>query len=248
MSKLDHIKYRFGFTGTLDESLTNKLVLEGLFGAVNRVITTSELIEEGYAADFKIKAIVLKHSDVDKKMMAGATYQQEIAYLAGNEKRNKLLTNLTLGLKGNTLLLFNLVETHGKLLYQMFKDQAPDREIYFIHGGIDGKIRNDVRQKIEQSENAIIIASYGTFSTGINIKNLHNIVFGSPSKSRVRNLQSIGRGLRKSDTKDRAVLYDIADDLVWKKKKNHTIKHFVTRVKLYNEEKFDYKVYNMELK
>ena len=219
MSKLDHIKYRFGFTGTLDESLTNKLVLEGLFGAVNRVITTSELIEEGYAADFKIKAIVLKHSDVDKKMMAGATYQQEIAYLAGNEKRNKLLTNLTLGLKGNTLLLFNLVETHGKLLYQMFKDQAPDREIYFIHGGIDGKIRNDVRQKIEQSENAIIIASYGTFSTGINIKNLHNIVFGSPSKSRVRNLQSIGRGLRKSDTKDRAVLYDIADDLVWKKKK-----------------------------
>lgn len=248
MTKLDHVKYRFGFTGTLDESLTNKLVLEGLFGAVNRVISTAELIEEGYASELKIKALVLRHSDEDKKLMSKATYQQEIDFLVSNPKRNKVIVDLTLTLKGNTLLLFKLVESHGKILYEMIKKKAPDREVYFIHGGIDGKIRNEIREKIERSENAIIIASYGTFSTGINIKNLHNIVFGSPSKSRVRNLQSIGRGLRKSDTKDKAVLYDISDDLVWKKRKNHTIKHFVTRIKLYNEEKFDYKVYNMELK
>lgn len=248
MTKLDHVKYRFGFTGTLDESLTNKLVLEGLFGAVNRVISTAELIEEGYASELKIKALVLRHSDEDKKLMSKATYQQEIDFLVSNPKRNKVIVDLTLTLKGNTLLLFKLVESHGKILYEMIKKKAPDREVYFIHGGIDGKIRNEIREKIERSENAIIIASYGTFSTGINIKNLHNIMFASPSKSRVRNLQSIGRGLRKSTTKDKAVLYDIADDLVWKGRKNHTIKHFVIRIKIYSEEQFDYKIYNMELK
>lgn len=247
MTKLDHIKYRFGFTGTLDESLTNKLVLEGLFGAVVKVTTTAELIENKYAADFKIKAIVLKHTAEDKKRMAGCTYQEEIQFLTGHQKRNKVIANLSLSLKGNTLVLYNLVEDHGKPLYELIKNKAPDREVYFIHGGIDGEIRNDIRRTVEESENAIIVASYGTFSTGINIRNLHNIVFASPSKSRVRNLQSIGRGLRKSDTKDKAVLYDIADDLVWKKRKNHTIKHFVIRVKLYNEEKFEYKIYNMEL-
>ena len=248
MTKLDHVKYRFGFTGTLDESLTNKLVLEGLFGALNRVISTAELIEEGYASELKIKALVLRHSDEDKKLMSKATYQQEIDFLVSNPKRNKVIVDLTLTLKGNTLLLFKLVESHGKILYEMIKKKAPDREVYFIHGGIDGKIRNEIREKIERSENAIIIASYGTFSTGINIKNLHNIMFASPSKSRVRNLQSIGRGLRKSTTKDKAVLYDIADDLVWKGRKNHTIKHFVIRIKIYSEEQFDYKIYNMELK
>ena len=92
------------------------------------------------------------------------------------------------------------------------------------------------------------MASYGTFSTGINIRNLHNIVFASPSKSRIRNLQSIGRALRVSETKQSSRLYDIADDLSYKSSRNHTLLHFVERVKIYNEEKFPYKIYNIELK
>lgn len=247
MTKLDNVKYRVGFTGTLDDSLTNKLVLEGLFGAVVKVISTAEMIERKFASALKIKAIVMTHPKEDRKRLAGKAYQQEIDYLVSNTKRNKFITNLSLTLKGNSLVLFNLVEKHGEVLFNMMKEKAPDREIYFIHGDVDGKIRDDIRKKIEDSENAIIIASYGTFSTGINIKNLHNIVFASPSKSRVRNLQSIGRVLRISKTKDKAVLYDLADNLTWKKKKNHTIKHFVYRVQLYNEEKFEYKIYNMEL-
>lgn len=248
MTKLDHVKYRFGFTGTLDGSLTNKLVLEGLFGVVKQVTTTADLIEQKHLSQFKIKAIVLKYSDEIRKQIAKSTYQQEIDFLVGNDERNKIIRDLTLSLKGNTLLLFNYVEKHGQILHNMITDKAPDREIYFIHGGVDGEIRNEIRAKIEESENAIIVASYGTFSTGINIKNLHNIVFASPSKSRIRNLQSIGRGLRKSETKDSATLYDIADDLVWKTWKNHTIKHFVERIKIYSEEKFEYKIYNMEIK
>lgn len=248
MTKMDNVKYRFGFTGTLDGTLTNKLVLEGLFGAVKHVTTTAELIEQKHLSQFKIKTIVLKYSDEVKKQMAKSTYQAEIDFLVKNDQRNKMIRNLVLSLEGNSLLLFNFVEKHGQVLYDMIQSKAPDREIYFIHGGVDGEYRNEIREKIEQSENAIIIASYGTFSTGINIRNLHNIVFASPSKSRVRNLQSIGRGLRKSDKKAVATLYDIADDLVWKTWKNHTINHFVERIKIYNEEKFDYKVYNMEIK
>lgn len=248
MTKLDNVKYRFGFTGTLDGTLTNKLVLEGLFGVVKHVTTTAELIDQKHLSKFKIKAVILKYSDEIRKQMAKSTYQQEIDFLVGNTQRNKIIQNLVLSLEGNSLLLFNYVEKHGQVLYDMIKAKAPDRDIYFIHGGVDGEYRNEIREKIEQSKNAIIIASYGTFSTGINIRNLHNIIFASPSKSRVRNLQSIGRGLRKSEDKDTAYLYDIADDLVWKTWKNHTIKHFVERIKIYSEEKFDYKVYNMEIK
>jgi superfamily II DNA or RNA helicase len=101
---------------------------------------------------------------------------------------------------------------------------------------------------METENDAIVVASFGTFSTGINIRNLHNIIFASPSKSRVRNLQSIGRGLRQSAGKKMATLYDIADDLRHKKHMNFTLQHFVERVKIYNEEKFPFKIYNIGLK
>lgn len=246
MGKMENVKYRFGFTGTLDGTETHKLVLEGLFGPVRKVITTAELMEQKHVSDLRIKAIVLKYSDDVRKLMKGATYQDEMDYLVTHAPRNRFIKNLTLSLDGNTLLLYQYVDKHGKVLYDMLKDC--DRPTHFVHGGVDGEERDQIRAIVEQDRNSIIIASYGTFSTGINIRNLHNIIFASPSKSRIRNLQSIGRGLRKSDTKDSATLYDIADDLSWKSRKNHTIQHFVERIKIYNEEKFDYKIYTVELK
>jgi superfamily II DNA or RNA helicase len=105
-----------------------------------------------------------------------------------------------------------------------------------------------IRSIMEKENDAIVIASYGTFSTGINIRNLHNVIFASPSKSRIRNLQSIGRGLRQATGKDKATLYDIADDLRHKKRMNFTLQHFVERAKIYNEEKFPFKIYNIGLK
>ena len=106
---------------------------------------------------------------------------------------------------------------------------------------------DSVIDEIKESD-AIIVASYGTFSTGVNIRNLHNIIFASPSKSRVRNLQSIGRGLRLGENKEQAVLFDVADDFRIGKFANFTLKHFAERVKIYDEEKFNYKFYNIELK
>ena len=161
--------------------------------------------------------------------------------------RNNFIRNLTLSLNGNTLLLFQFVEKHGKPLYDNLKQLAPDRKIYFVSGEIGGEKREEIRKIVEQEENSIIVASFGVFSTGINIRNLHNIIFASPSKSRIRNLQSIGRGLRKSETKEIATLYDIADDMSWKSKKNFTLLHFLERINIYNEEKFNYKIYSVAL-
>ena len=243
LNKMTACKYRYGFTGTLDGTQTHKLVLEGLFGPVMQVIQTKELIENKTLSDFRIKAIVLKYPEEVCKEMKQAKYQDEIKFLIQNKKRNQFIKNLTISRRGNTLLLFQLVEKHGKVLYDLIK--TDDRKVFFIHGGVSAEEREEVRAITEKENNAIIIASYGTFSTGINIRNLHNIIFASPSKSKIRNLQSIGRGLRKSETKSIATLYDIADNLSYKSYHNHTLKHFAIRIKMYNEEEFSYKLYNI---
>ena len=244
MTKMDNTKYRFGFTGTLDGSQTHKWVLEGLFGPSYKVTQTQELIERGYLSKLQIKVLLLKHNEHQFN-----EYEEEIQYLITHDKRNNFIKNLSLDLKGNTLILFNRVETHGQPLYEMINSSAAkDRKIFFVYGGVDAEEREKVREITEKENDAIIVASYGTFSTGINIKNLHNIVFASPSKSRVRNLQSIGRVLRKGENKIKAVLYDIADDITYKSKKNYTLNHLIERIKIYNEEKFNYEIIQIDFK
>lgn len=241
-------KYRIGCTGTLDGTQTHRLVLEGLFGPVYQSTTTSDLIEKGQLADFKIKCLILKYPENVCKESKGWDYQAEINYIVSSKKRNEFIKNLILSLKGNTLVLFQLVEKHGRILYNLIKEEAKKRHVFFVYGGTDVEIRESIREITEKENDAIIVASYGTFSTGINIRNLHNVVFASPSKSRIRNLQSIGRGLRKGDNKDQATLYDISDDFRTGKFTNFTLKHFIERVKIYDDEKFDYKFYNIEIK
>jgi len=244
MTKMDNTKYRFGFTGTLDGSQTHKWVLEGLFGPSYKVTQTKELIEKGYLSKLQIKVLLLKHNEHQFN-----EYEEEIQYLITHDKRNKFIKNLSLDLKGNTLILYSRVETHGQPLYEMINSSAAkDRKIFFVYGGVDAEEREKVREITEKENDAIIVASYGTFSTGINIKNLHNIVFASPSKSRVRNLQSIGRVLRKGENKYQAVLYDIADDITYKSKKNYTLNHLIERIKIYNEEKFNYEIIQIDFK
>ncbi len=249
LEKMTKCPIRLGFTGTLDGTQTHKLVLEGLFGAVKKVTTTAELIEQKHLADFKIQAIVLKHIDSNKKEFSRAEYHDEIDFLVRNEARNNFISQLALHLKGNTLILYQFVEKHGKPLHEMITKQNIDnRHIFFVSGDVDVEDRELVRKITEKEDNAIIVASYGTFSTGINIRNLHNVVFASPTKSRIRSLQSIGRALRRGDNKEQATLYDIADDLSWKKAKNHTLKHFIERVGIYTSEKFDYKITSYQLR
>jgi superfamily II DNA or RNA helicase len=248
MTSLTDCAYRFGLTGTLDGTQTHRLVLEGLFGAVKQVTTTKELMDESKLANLKIKALVLKHQEDNCKAVKNFKYAEEIDYLVSSLSRNKFITNLTISLKQNTLVLYQFVHKHGEPLYKMIKDRAGDRKVFFVHGGVEADEREMVREVTEKEQDAIIIASYGTFSTGINIRRLHNIVFASPSKSKIRTLQSIGRVLRLGENKDQATLFDIADDLTYKSRKNFTIEHFVERMKIYNDEKFDYKIYTINLK
>ena len=241
-------KYRIGTTGTLDGTQTHKLVLEGLFGPVYKATTTSELIENKQLASFRIKCLVLKYPENVCKESKSWDYNTEIEYIVRNSARNEFIKNLALSLDGNTLILFQFVEKHGKDLHGIIKENAKNRHVFFVFGGTDVEVRESVRSITEKESNAIIVASYGTFSTGVNIRNLHNIIFASPSKSRIRNLQSIGRGLRLGENKEEAVLFDIADDFRIAKHVNYTLKHFIERVKIYDEEKFTYKFYNIDLK
>ena len=248
MNKLEKCKYRVGLTGTLDGTKTHKLVLEGLFGTVNKVVSTSELQEKKQLADLKIFCLILQHDKTARHFLKDKTYQEEMDYIVSNEKRNKYIRNLCLSLQGNTLCLFQYVEKHGMLLKQLIEEKADDKKVFFVYGGVEAEEREKIRFITEKSEGAIIIASYGTFSTGINMRNLHNIVFASPSKSRIRNLQSIGRGLRLKDNNSSATLYDISDDLTYNEKENYTLAHFRERINIYNEEDFNYEIHNVELK
>lgn len=240
--------YRIGTTGTLDGTQTHKLVLEGLFGPVYKATSTAELMEKGQLAAFKIKCLILKYDESICKQARDWDYQSEIDYIVKSKPRNEFIKNLVLSLKGNTLVLFQFVEKHGKELHALIKEHAKNRHVFFVFGGTDVEVRESVRAITEKEKDAIIVASYGTFSTGVNIRNLHNIIFASPSKSRIRNLQSIGRGLRLGDDKEEATLFDIADDFRVGKYTNYSLHHFVERVKIYDDEKFKYKFYNINLK
>jgi superfamily II DNA or RNA helicase len=243
-------KYRIGLTGTLDGTKTHKLVLEGLFGPVKQVTTTKQLIDKKQLAEFEIKCLVLKHDEDIAKELREKTYHEEIDYLISNEKRNKFIKNLAVSLQNNTLVLYQMVDKHWQILYDLIREtkNIGERKVFFVHGGTDTTDREEIRKIMEIENDAIVVASFGTFSTGINIRNLHNIIFASPSKSRVRNLQSIGRGLRQAEGKDIATLYDIADDLRVGKHMNFTLKHFVERTRIYNEERFPFKIYKIGLK
>ena len=244
MTKLGNAKYRYGFTGTLDGTQTHKWVLEGLFGPSYKIIKTDELMKKGHVATLDINVLLLKHPPNKFE-----TFEDEIQYIITHNKRNNFIRNLALDLKGNTLILFARVEGHGEPLYNLINTNSIiERHVFFVHGGVATEDRERIREITESENNAIIVASYGTFSTGINIKNLHNIIFASPSKSRIRNLQSIGRVLRKGSNKSKATLYDIADDISYKSRRNYTLNHLIERIKVYNEENFNYDIVNIPLK
>lgn len=247
MNKSYNAEYRYGTTGTLDGTQVHKLVLEGLFGPVHRVTTTAVLQEKKQLASLDIDIIVLKHNEESRKNLVNATYQEEIDFIVSHYNRNKFISNLALSLEGNTLVLFNLVEKHGKVLRGLIEDKIDDgRKLFYVSGETKTNDREAIRNIVETQTDSIVLASLGTFSTGINIRNIHNIVFASPSKSQIRVLQSIGRGLRLSDDGRTTKLYDIADDLR-SGKPNYTLLHSAERAKIYNREQFKHKLTEIKI-
>jgi len=246
LTKCVNANYRYGLTGTLDGTQTHKLVLEGLFGPHINITTSKELIDRGDLANISIDILLLKHKDEHCKEVSKMKYQDEVDWIVTSSRRNNFIKNLAIDLKGNTLVLFQYVEKHGEPLFRLINEASDDtRKVFYVSGKTPADTREEIRAITESESNAILVCSYGTFSTGINIVNLHNIIFASPSKSQIRVLQSIGRGLRKS-TLDTTV-YDIADDLHWKSNKNYTLNHSAERVKIYSKERFKFKIHEVKL-
>ena len=251
---MENTRYRFGTTGTLDDNELNKATIEGLFGKRYQSTTTRELIDGGHAADIKIKCIVLRYpedvrkeyhkaiTDAKTKQKRKRTYAEEVDFLIDYEQRTNFIKNLALSLDGNKLVFFRLVD-HGKKLYEGLKDSS---NAFYIDGSV--KDRETIRKAIEEEENAILVASLGTTSTGVSINRLHHMIAASPSKSKIKVLQSIGRMLRQHKEKKHAILYDIVDDLSYGKQKNYTLLHFEERARIYDAEQFDYKIYTVGLK
>lgn len=264
MEKLDHCRYRIGLTGSLKNSKSNKISLVGLFGRLTEAITTRELIDSGRATDLKIKVVVIKYSkdyaktfnehvreavydeDGKRKWSYKYAYPREIKVLTESNRRNKFIVNLVGKMTSNTLLLFK-THVHGEELLKLLKRHLPDRKVYFVTGLVKPEEREEIRKNAELEDNCIILATFKTFSTGINIKNLHNIIYGVPIASEYTNIQSIGRAIRLLLGKSIATLYDIADDITHGKRKNYALKHMEERLQQYSSEKHDFKLINIKI-
>jgi superfamily II DNA or RNA helicase len=240
-------EYRIGTTGTLNNCLADVNQLIGLIGPVSKLNTTKELINKGQISDIKIKCLVLRYDEKTSYSIKKFTYQNEVKFLVSNKQRNVFIKNLAISMKNNTIILCNYIE-HMKMLYELITQSKHlgDRKVYLVYGAIEAERREEIRKLIETEENSIIIGSSAIMGTGISIKSLHNIIFASSGKSKIRTLQSIGRSLRLHESKHHAVLYDICDDLSYKKHTNFSVKHFMERIKLYNQEQFDYKLINVK--
>ena len=259
LEKMTNVEYRFGFTGTLDEDETpiDPLVLEGLFGPIKQVVTTRELIEDGTLADFKVKFLILKHTGDNakaihtfskKKANKKKAYQNEIKFLDSHEARTDFICNLAKSQVGkNGLIFVNKVEDHGHKIYEKLRG-INSHTTHYIHGKIKVDERERIRAEFEEHTDNIAIATYGTTSRGVNIVNLDYIIFAHSSKSKYRNLQSIGRVLRRGEGDSKAVLYDLTDDLTFMNNSNYSIEHFKKRVELYSKEGFEYSIHKFNLR
>ena len=245
MEKTTKVKNKIGLTGSVKSGTLSKLTLKGLFGRHRKLISIEEAQDKKIIRKFEIKILILKHDPIQWKM----DYPTEKQFLFDADRRNDYIKNLLLSLKGNTINLFDKVDGHILPFHKYLQDHMPpDRDLHLVYGGVETDERNEIRALTEGAENVIINATYGTFSTGINIKRIRNIVLSSPTKSKIRILQTFGRALRISEDYDIATMYDIADDLRTTNFGNNiTLNHLLERVKLYNQENFPYKIYNIAL-
>lgn len=269
--KATEVAWRTGWTGSLKEASIVGIQMEGLIGPIHKITDTHTLMKAGVVADLTIQIVRFNYPESlvkqlteylnNKKRLTGSgknVYTDEIKFLESNYERNKTIVNMAATFKSTGLLLYTHI-AHGKALYEMVRKMYPKRDVYRIDGSC--VIRNDekfpnfeqLKPIVEKEKDAILICSFGVFSTGISIKNLHYVFFTVPIKSYVRTIQSIGRGLRISETKKSVQLIDIVDDLCTKtkagktKKENYAFKHFRERFNMYSEQQFKYNLLSINI-
>lgn len=245
MNKLIVCPDRVGLTGTLKDMKTHELALKGMFGPITQVTTTKELMDQKLVSDMSIRMLQLKYNAEDIRACKGLNYQEEISFLINHEKRNNYIAKLAATLPGNTLVIFSRIE-HGQTLTSLIEGYTTDRPIRYVAGSTAKDEREVVRQLAEETS-IIIVASLGVFSTGVNIRNLHNLVFAHPTKSKIKVLQSVGRVLRKADDGRGATIFDVVDDLKSGNRDNFALRHATERFKHYQNEQFNYKITSIDL-
>jgi superfamily II DNA or RNA helicase len=231
-------EYRIGFTGTMEDAQSDRLVIEGLLGPTVELVKLIDLIDREIVARLKVECSLLQYPDNVKKKM---NYQDEINFLVNYEDRTKWISKLAGKLSGNVFVLFSRVE-HGKNIVKQIKEMYPEKETYIVYGDVKTDERNKIRHLLEGKTNIIVVASYQVFSTGISVRNLHHAILAGPTKSKKRLLQSLGRVLRLHQSKQFATLWDISDDLQVGKSKNITLKHFLERMNIYINQEFKYRM------
>ncbi len=247
IEKATEVQYVFGMTGSLKDSKTSVKTLVGLFGSVFETATTKELMDRGIVSNLVIRVIVLDYGDEDRQAASGMAYHDEMMFLTRHEKRNRILVELAAALKQNVLLMFFYVDDHGKILYRVAEELASHKTLHYVDGKVEAEAREKIRAAYELSDDNLGIVSYKTFSTGITISNLMHIILGSPSKSRVRNLQTIGRGLGLHENKNKLIAYDFVDDLRHQGVANYTLKHFEERLVIYYQQGFEVEIHRVKV-
>ena len=250
-------QWRLGLSGTYPDAKTaDWYTIVGSLGPIKKFTTYKELQEKGHIAGLKIYTIILKYPLRVKRecyIKAGDDYQAQNDFIYGLKSRNEFIRKMVAQLDKNTLVLFTKIEKHGEPLRDTLR-VIPNRKLQYIVGGTQVSEREMARAIAERRDDVIILASYGVFSTGINVKNIHFILFASGYKSKIKVLQSIGRGLRKHKDKVDLVLYDIVDDMSFTSKKedirfiNHAVKHFKDRLKIYADQGFTHKYIEYQIK
>lgn len=237
-------QYKIGTTGTLPQELSDQMAINGVIGDVIFELKSKELIDAGVLTKMNIAGIFLKYPEAFIKENKDRIYQEEIKMVEEYSTRNKCLNFIIDHSKptDNILILVNHRD-HLKQTTKYLNDNYPDRKVSVIHGDVKATVREKIRTGIEHEEGTLLLATYATMSTGVNIPKLHSIVLFSNSKSRIKVLQSIGRGLRKHNTKNKVIIFDIIDDLSYKTrngkiKKNYCMQHYDERLTFYKEQEF----------
>lgn len=239
-------KFKWGMSGTLQDTQVSKVQLQGLFGKVFDVARAKKLINKGWLSKLKIKGIILEYDKATRKKYRKEEYRDELELIRSRKDRLKYILQLTITRKQNTLVLFNDVKgEYGKTIYKLCKKY--NKHTFYIDGSVDTEVREKIRKFAENHNDVIIIASFRTFATGINIKNLHNIIFAETMNSVIKVLQAIGRVLRLHELKNYATLYDITDHISIRGK-NYVLQHFFNRISYYEKEGYDYDIKTIKLK
>ena len=249
MESAVNVEYRTGWTGTLANQYVNELIIKGEFGPAKEITTTKTLMDSGIVAKLKIFVARLKYSDTIAKNLIKCDIATQYKFMEEYTPRTNMITDIASVQQKTGLMLYRHI-SHGKEIFEMLRLKCPDKNLYFIHGGHyqmnNKKYKNmeELKKYIENDVDGIIIANYPVVGTGISIKNLHWMIFAAPVKSFISTIQGIGRILRISETKKKAILIDIVDDFCYRTKssieENYAVRHFHDRFSIYNENKFEY--------